>query len=241
MYIYEPKGKAGEYGEYALNLYNGCSHGCTYCYVPPIVYRQRDDFHAKVAARNICWPKLEKEIQNHRGKNLFLSFTSDPYQALEESENITRKVIELCHKNTVRVIVLTKAGKRSEKDFYLLKRKPLLSNYGATLTFLNLQDSLKYEPGAADPEERLQALKKAHSIGIPTWASLEPVIDTEQSLEIIRRTKNYIDEYKVGRLNHAQEVNLIDWKKFASDVVALLKTTGKKYYIKKDLALFLEK
>ena len=26
--IYEPKGKAGEYAKYAVNLYNGCTHGC---------------------------------------------------------------------------------------------------------------------------------------------------------------------------------------------------------------------
>lgn len=30
--LYQPKGAAGEYAKWALNLYNGCSHGCTYCY-----------------------------------------------------------------------------------------------------------------------------------------------------------------------------------------------------------------
>lgn len=29
--IYEPKGKAKEYGDLALNIYTGCSHGCFYC------------------------------------------------------------------------------------------------------------------------------------------------------------------------------------------------------------------
>lgn len=30
--IYQPRGAAGEYAKWALNLYNGCSNGCTYCY-----------------------------------------------------------------------------------------------------------------------------------------------------------------------------------------------------------------
>ena len=30
--IYQPKGAAGEYAKWAINLYNGCSNGCTYCY-----------------------------------------------------------------------------------------------------------------------------------------------------------------------------------------------------------------
>ena len=28
--IYEPRGKAREYSELAVNLYTGCSHGCRY-------------------------------------------------------------------------------------------------------------------------------------------------------------------------------------------------------------------
>ncbi|KAA6320448.1 hypothetical protein EZS27_029784 [termite gut metagenome] len=31
--IYNPSGKAGEYSYWACNFYNGCSNGCTYCYL----------------------------------------------------------------------------------------------------------------------------------------------------------------------------------------------------------------
>ena len=30
--IYQPQGVAGEYAKWAINLYHGCSNGCTYCY-----------------------------------------------------------------------------------------------------------------------------------------------------------------------------------------------------------------
>jgi len=30
--IYQPKGAAGEYAKWAINLFNGCGNGCAYCY-----------------------------------------------------------------------------------------------------------------------------------------------------------------------------------------------------------------
>ena len=49
--IYEPKGKAKEYADLALNIYEGCSHGCKYCSVPLILKKNRVDFHACVKPR----------------------------------------------------------------------------------------------------------------------------------------------------------------------------------------------
>jgi len=76
-------------------------------------------------------------------------------------------------------------------------------------------------------------------MGIPTWVSLEPVIDPIQSLEIIRTTHDYVDVFKVGKWNHDKEASKINWPKFAKDAVNLLNELGAQYYIKKDLAIFL--
>lgn len=49
--IYEPKGKAKEYGDYALNIYTGCPHRCFYCFAPDVLHKDREAFHANVEPR----------------------------------------------------------------------------------------------------------------------------------------------------------------------------------------------
>ena len=123
------------------------------------------------------------------------------------------------------------------RDFDLIKS--MEGWYGATLTFLNKEDSLKWEPGAALPNERIAILKQAYKIGISTWVSLEPVIDPEQTLEIIRQTYEFVDLYKVGKLNYHPLAKMIDWHKFVVDVIRVLKEKKKHYDIKKDLLHYL--
>ncbi len=233
-YIYEPKGKAKEYGDYALNLYGGCTHGCRYCYVPAVMRKAPEDYHSQVIPRKINWPLLEKEIGLHAGKPIFLCFVCDPYSAEDSTQ--TRRAIERIHAGGAVVNILTKAGSRSLRDFDLLGNG---DHYGATLTFTNRTQSREWEPKAADPEERMDVLRNAHQRGIFTWASLEPVIDPAQSLEIINRCHEFVDIFKVGKWNHDARANGIDWKTFGTEAVRLLEKYGKKYYIKQDLAAYL--
>ena len=37
--IYEPKGKAKEYGDLAINIYTGCPHYCFYCFAPNVLHK----------------------------------------------------------------------------------------------------------------------------------------------------------------------------------------------------------
>jgi DNA repair photolyase len=238
-YIYQPAGKAFEYGELALNLYNGCDHGCTYCYVPDVRQCTKEEFN-KPRVRAIKEKDLDRELlQLTKGSVVFLCFMCDPYQHLDAELQITRRIIQKLHAAGMSVTILTKAGLASDRDFDLLSAHPDQSNYGATLTFFDDALSRLWEQGAALPCERLEALTRAHSLGIPTWASLEPVIDPKQSLELIRMSHEFVDVYKVGKWNHNQRAAAIDWRSFAKQAVSLLDSLGNKYYIKKDLAAFL--
>lgn len=238
--IYEPRGKAREYAPRAANHYSGCAHGCLYCYAPSALRRDRADFHAHPTWREGAIEQLDKDAAKlqaagYTGSVLFC-FTTDPYQPLDCTAKLTRLGIKTLHAHGLSVEILTKGGRRAERDFDLLTPA---DRFATTLTFLDEADSLNWEPGAALPDDRIAAIERAKSLGLTTWASLEPVIDPVQSLEIIGRTADCIDLFKVGKLNHHPLAATIDWADFARAAVALLEKLGKAYYIKDDLRKYL--
>lgn len=242
--IYETRGKAREYCELAANLYRGCSHGCIYCYAPSATYRQREDFYNNVTPRNNILKQLEKDAvelqRSGETRSVLLSFTSDPYQKLDVKEKLTRNAIKILHAHDLKVTILTKGGRRSERDFDLLSSRPELSLYGATLVFSDETLRQEIEPNAAPTKERIQSLEIAHDeFKIPTWASIEPVWEAEQSLELMKEAMDYIDIFKIGKLNYNPQSKNVDWKQFAHDAIKLMKDNNKNYYIKEDLRKFL--
>jgi len=235
LVIYAPRGRAAEYSSMALNLYRGCGHGCIYCYAPEATFINRQEF-IKATPRQGIIEKLGKDapkaVEGRPEGNVLLCFTCDPYQPIDTEYQLTRQAIEILHENGFNATILTKGGKRAERDFDLLRPS---DEFATTLTFLDEQKSLQWEPKAAIPEERIEALRKAHELGITTWVSLEPVIEPAESIEIIKQTHTFVDLFKVGLLNYHPKGKEIDWHKFLIDCIALLEECGSQYYIKKDL------
>jgi len=180
-----------------------------------------------------------KELEQRNEKRpILLSFTTDPYQSLDIKYQLTRKAIKILHNHNLSVSILTKGGKRSERDFDLLSKNRNLCEYGITLVFIDEAMREKMEPGAAPVVERIEALKKAHKLGIKTYVSLEPVWFPEDALKFIDMTHDFVDLFKVGKLNyHPQQYN-VNWTAFRNDVIEKLKEYEVDYYIKKDLEKF---
>ena len=249
MAIYETAGRAKEYNELAINLFTGCGHQCAYCYGADVLQKDRQVFYKEPAIRKDIRTKVVKDcVKLHAmGENrpILLCFVTDPYQEIEAGEMITRYVIQTLQLYGFKVIILTKGGHRAMRDFDLLV--PGEDQFATTLTFTNLEDSLAWEPGAAPPMERIESLEEAHRRGIRTWVSLEPVIYPSQTLALIQTTSEFVDHYKVGTLNYAGKlpahlkarVNGTNWAEFGSEVVTLLRTLGKSFYIKNDLKKYL--
>lgn len=242
--IYEPRGKAGEYSPLAANLYKGCSHGCAYCYVPTIPpYKfsksARQDFYSAPAPRSNILKELEKDAQKFAGdkRRILMSFTSDAYQPCERNHEITAQALRIMAKHGLKPQILTKAGEWAVwRDANILKKSGCI--WAATLTFDEEKPALEWEPGAALPEDRFAALELAPSLGIETWASLEPVLDPDAAIRIIQKTHKFVDLYKIGKLNYHPKEKEIDWHKFLVSVEAELNRLGKARYIKKDLEKF---
>lgn len=239
--IYEPKGKAGEYTEkYAANFFKGCSGGCQYCFAWRVLHMKKEEFYGNPRLRSNSIiddfiEDLEKLDKLGDKSEVFLSFTCDPYQEIESGTRVTREAIfQLIQKNQS-FCILTKMGKQSERDFDLLSEHPELCRYGATLVFADDDHSKQYEPGAATTSERIESLKKAHELGIKTWVSLEPVWSYADVWSLINRTHEFVDEYKIGKLNYHPHAKEIDWKAFKEGVVELCESFGVNYTLKQDL------
>jgi len=245
--IYEPTGAAREYSPLALNYIKGCDHGCVYCYVPKMMKRFNASYvHSDVYIKEE--ESLIKEITNSAKKfknserQVFLSFLTDPYSHFNNDTKLTRRVLKILLEHNIPVSILSKGGKNLLQDLDIFKLFGNNIQIGGSLTFTNNEDSLKWEKNAALPKERFEILKIMHDNGIKTWASMEPVIYPDQSLEIMELTSNYIDAYKIGKLNHFKKhEEKFDWTKFLTDSVNIMRKNNKEFYIKKDLFEFKEK
>lgn len=234
--IYETHGRAREYCELAINLYETCPHGCLYCYVPVFVHKTKSQFHEAAKAR-ISEEDLERAASQwvkkggHEKRNVLLCFICDPYPPGDSK--ITRRAIEILHKYGFAVSILTKGGTRAERDFDLLRPG---DEFAVTLTLIDGDESIAWEPGAALPGERIHSLAEAHKAGIRTWVSLEPVIYPGQTAHLIRSTWQFVDLYKVGSLNYHPHAKTVDWKAFGWEIKRIMDDLGVKYYFKQDLA-----
>jgi hypothetical protein len=82
----------------------------------------------------------------------------------------------------------------------------------------------------------MEILREAHNQGIYAWVSLEPVIDPQEALEVIRIAHSYVRFWKIGKLNHFKSIkSQVDWAKFLFEATQLLQKVKANYYIKKDL------
>ena len=243
--IYKPKGRALEYAPLACNLYLGCTHGCKYCYAPGCMRKTLDTWHSVATARKDVVELFEKDAiwlsQNrpdNESRRVLFCFLSDPYQPLESKLHVTRKCLEIAKKHGIKIDVLTKGSfARVSKDLDLMASAG--SRLGVTLSFVTDRKRKEWEPLASSVADRLKLLKLAHSKGIYTWVSVEPVIDPVEALTVIDRAHEFVNFWKVGKLNHNKEVeDAVDWHQFYIDVRAKLKQYKANFYIKKDLRAF---
>lgn len=217
--IYVPKGKAKEYGDFALNIYTGCPHRCYYCFAPNVLHRDKEQFHNVVEPRANIVEETRKQIERESitGKLIHLCFTCDPYPTGYDTTP-TRKIIKLLKDSGNHVQILTKGD--GSRDFDLLDENDW---YGITLDGIRV----------ANLRSRLDSLAEAHLRRIKTWVSLEPVTDERQFFIELHCVARVVDKVKIGKLNYYPSD--IKWGEFGRRAEELCQKLGLDYYIKESL------
>lgn len=221
--IYEPKGAAKEYGDYALNIYTGCPHRCYYCFAPQVLHRNREQFHSVVEPRANIVEETRKQLEREdfRGKTIHLCFTCDPYPTGYDTTP-TQEIIKLLKEHGCHVQILTKGD--GSRDFDLLDENDW---YGVT-----------YD--GSRPNYVPIGLCFARNKGIKTWISFEPVVNAEAVLaKIVWAAEVGIDKVKIGKLNY--HPSSIDWEAFGRKAEEICRKYGLDYYIKDSLRKEMEK
>lgn len=202
--LYTPKGAAREYAAVGCNFYTGCPHNCDYCYLKrgapskqlggtEVQLKKcfKDDINALMKFQNEC----EKYIDHLRTVGIFFSFTTDPM--LKETCMLTIKAALLAIELGIPVMVLTKCADVPLSVNLLIngipKEKRHLIAFGFTLTG---RDDM--EPGASRNCDRIDAMRRLKDLGFITWASIEPIIDFDSSLRVIKDSLRFCNHYKIG-------------------------------------------
>jgi DNA repair photolyase len=218
--IYIPKGKAKEYGDYAINIYTGCPHECYYCFAPNVLHKVKDDFHKRIEPRANIVEETRRQIEREgiTGKLIHLCFTCDPYPCGYDTTP-TREIIKVIKESGNNVQILTKGD--GSRDFDLLDKNDW---YGITLDGTDCKAPIR---------ERLNSLAEAYSRGIKTWVSFEPVTNERKFFIDLHCVSLIVDKVKIGKLNY--HPSSIDWADFGRKAEELCKKLGLDYYIKESL------
>jgi len=232
------------YGDYAINHIQGCSHGCTYCYemLDKVKKKKIKDYAEWIEPKIVrnALELLDKEIPKLKDKIkvVHICFSTDPFMyGQDEVGEMTLKIISKLNNEGIRCTVLTKGilPKELADESYSLKNE-----YGITLVSLDPEFQKTYEPGASPISERFEALKYLHKQGLKTWVSLEPYptpnIVQQDFLELLEKVK-FVDKIIFGSWNYNAQVSAYrDRKKFYLECVNTLrkfcKENGIEYHIK---------
>jgi DNA repair photolyase len=169
--------------EQSINPYQGCEHGCIYCYARPThAYLDLSpglDFETRLTCKTNAAEQLEKELSRpgYRCRSITLGANTDPYQPVEKNQRITRSVLEVLQRYRHPFTLITK-GSLVTRDLDILAEMAGagLCSVAVSITTLDAELKRLMEPRAASAQARLQSIAILADAGVPVTVLFAPVI-----------------------------------------------------------------
>jgi DNA repair photolyase len=168
---------------YSMNPYQGCEHGCIYCYARNTHeyygFSAGLDFESKIIVKKNAASLLEQQLLNKNwdAVPIMLSGNTDCYQPQERKFEITRSILKVFANYRHPVGLITK-NSLILRDIDLLAdlAKDNLVHVYLSITTLNEDLRRTLEPRTASALKRLKTIEALSKAGIPTGVMNAPII-----------------------------------------------------------------
>lgn len=209
---------------YSINPYQGCEHGCVYCYARNTHtywgYSAGVDFEQKILIKQNVPALLRKQLGSKSWKPLtiMLSGNTDCYQPVERKFKITRSILEVLCEFKHPTSVITKNA-LILRDLDILAQMAKLNIVRVVISLTSLNEELRsvLEPRTSSSKNRLKTIKKLSDAGIPVRAMVAPIIPslTDHEIHDIAKAASEAGAYDIGytivRLNGDVGPIFKDW------------------------------
>ena len=169
--------------DHTINPYQGCEHGCVYCFARPThAYLQLSpglDFETRLFAKVNAAEVLRKELarKDFDPGIVALGAATDAYQPIDRHYAITRQILEVLAEFDVAVGITTKSALVTrDLDILAPMARKALVRVHMSMPTLDHELSRRLDPRANSPTRRLQAIEELADAGVPVAVYIAPVI-----------------------------------------------------------------
>ena len=197
----------------SCDFYRNCSFQCNYCFAKNHVVNEEFNKKIEMADFKIVKRLFEKAFDSdEKSNNILIELLrnktpihcggmSDPFQPVEFKKHLTYKLIEISNKYNVPVIFSTKQCYLPDEYFSILN--PKLHAFQISLISDDAEFIKKYEPNTPTPEQRINFMKKLKSKGFWVAMRVQPLIDVNQALNVMKKVENIVNYITVEHLKIA--------------------------------------
>ncbi|MEJ7767725.1 MAG: PA0069 family radical SAM protein [Chitinophagaceae bacterium] len=209
---------------YSMNPYQGCEHGCIYCYARNSFeywgYSAGTDFERKIIVKKNAPELLRKFLMNPKwnGVPISMSGNTDCYQPAEKKFRLTRQLLEVCLEFNQPVGMITKnAGILRDKDLLAVMAEKSLVSVLVSITSFNEDLRRVMEPRTTTGKQRLRVIRELSDAGVRMGVMLGPMIPglNEHEMHTIMKAASesgaVFSAYTFIRLNGAIKMLFHDW------------------------------
>lgn len=208
----------------SLNPYQGCEHGCIYCYARNSHeywgFNSGVDFESKIVVKENA-PKLLEQYflsQKKEVQPIALSGNTDCYQPAERKYGITRDLLKVFVKYKSPVSIITK-NSLVTRDLDLLKDLAKDNLVHVMISITSQDEKLRrvLEPRTSSAVNKFKTMKILSDNGIPVGVMTAPIIPGLNHHEIPQLLKRSAENgaerasYTVVRLNGSIGDIFKDW------------------------------